>query len=80
VKQLGLKDYFGEALNVLDLFGNISAIIWLVEFKKLCTEDADKCKDIHTEYGGFYVYIQFLWTLSVTLRSSEIFKLRKTFR
>ena len=38
------------------------------------------CQAIHTDAGGLYVYAQILWTLSITVRSSEIFKLQKSFR
>ena len=49
---LGLADYIGDSLNILDLFGNICGIIWLTEYKKRCmfevSNDADqnKCKYI----------------------------------
>jgi hypothetical protein len=44
------------------------------------TENEKNCRTIHTAAGGFFVYAQFFWTLSISLRSSEIFKLNKQFR
>lgn len=89
---LGFLEYLSEPMNCLDLVGNICAIIWLQEYNKRCmSEDnlaffEDKgeptavCKNIQTDHQGAYVYAQILWTLSVSVRSSEIFKLKKEFR
>jgi hypothetical protein len=33
---LGFLEYLTEPMNVLDLFGNVCAIIWLQEYNKRC--------------------------------------------
>ena len=43
---LGLVEYFGETLNIMDLFGNICGIIWLCEYNKVCMFDVPE-EDSH---------------------------------
>ena len=86
INYLGLRDYFEEYLNILDLTGVVSGIVWLSEYIKRCIkendfeEQSEECIAINKEENWYLVYIQFLWTLMLTTRSSEIFKLYKTHR
>ena len=59
LRVLAVRDYLADILNWVDLFGNISGLIWLSQYKELCMDESDKevdsddtkeeCKMLYTD-------------------------------
>ena len=86
MKQLGLRDYMEETLNILDFLGLVSGIIWLNEYRNRCItpneieEQRLECLAMNKNNNWFYLYLLLVWIGMLTARGSEIFKLRTTLR
>lgn len=67
--------YFKLSYRWIDLIGHICAIIWITSTLHLYAEHDESYLHFKDRYAFIETFIQIVWTFTVTIRASDLFKL-----